>query len=81
MNPLEGSLDAIGLMRGDMAPLKRFLFGTAVAYGVVIAIQPQSMFIQGQARPWSLTSPEAEATNTPHWLIPVTVGAALALFI
>jgi hypothetical protein len=78
--PLEQAFDALGLMRGANAPIKRALVCAAVGGLAVTYLQPSSMFTGGVPRPWSVITKNPTAsvilpTPTP-WFF---VLAALAL--
>lgn len=79
IDTIEKSLAPLGLMDGNTAIPKRFLFGGILGGVVVALVKPDSMFENGVARPWSfLSGPNAgngpKPTSTP-WLIGPAVGA------
>lgn len=76
LDTVENAYDSIGLMRGEQAPMKRFLFTGGVLYTLVWLAQPRSMFDEaGNARAWSVISPEdPNATTFPHYLVPLIGG-------
>lgn len=80
----ERALDGLGLMTGDMAIPKRFLFGALLGAFLVTYIKPTSMFEAGKAKPWSLmVGPDAaaDATPVPWFMVPIATGAALSMLI
>jgi len=73
--PLEGGFDSIGLMRGPMAPLKRFVAVGVVAAFAVYYLQPASMFQSGTPRPWSVITSgqvgQLKPTRSPWFAVPL----------
>lgn len=58
-------------------PWQRFAAAFLVVSGVEWAVQPLSMFNNGQPRPFSMmSSDDPNATNVPWWL-PGVVGGAI----
>ena len=67
--PIEDALDAVGLMQGAAAPLKRTAVGLALGGIVVFGLKPSLFFNpDGSLRPWSMTSNDANATPVPWWV-------------
>lgn len=67
--PVEDALDAVGLMQGAAAPLKRTAVGLALGAGVVFGLKPSLFFNQdGSLRPWSMMSDDPSATPVPWWV-------------
>lgn len=80
----ERALDGIGLMTGEAAIPKRFLFGALIGGFLVTYIKPSSMFEAGRPRPWSLMVSKdeaADATPVPWYFVPVGTGLALSMLI
>jgi hypothetical protein len=80
----ERALDGLGLMTGDMAIPKRFLFGSVLGAFIFTYLKPSLMFEASKPKPWSLmVSPDnaADATPVPWWLASAGVGVLLATFI
>lgn len=80
----ERALDGLGLMTGDNAIPKRFLFGALIGAFLVTYIKPSSMFEAGKPKPWSLmVGPDnaGDATPVPWFLVPIATGIALSTFI
>lgn len=83
---VENVLDSMGMMRGDLAPAKRALFGAGVGYLVVETFRPSIMYYDdGTARPWSFSTAGSTADNhtgqqhsTP---IPWWTGPAVGAFV
>ena len=79
---IESGCDNLGLMRGETAPLKRFLFGAVGTTGLLWLAKPEAMFgPDGEPRPWSLISDDPSATNLPVYVPPVITGFVLSTFI
>lgn len=75
---IEKIYDSIGLMSGDSAPAKRFLFGNLVGSGIVMMIKPSFAYTKnGTARPWALTNPQAQTKTALPWWMP---GVAFGFF-
>lgn len=81
MNIVEQGLDSIGLMRGPNAPALRAALGGLVGGYVVQTVQPQSMYINGQPRPWALWSSDPNATILPWFALPVFGAFVLGVLI
>lgn len=72
MEQIEDALDSVGLMQGDLAPLKRTLVGGAIGYFVVTTMQPTWAYTKdGKPKEWAITStsevPDA-TTMVPWWM-------------
>lgn len=80
---LEMIFDGLGLMRGDWAILKRFLFGAGIGTIIVMWVQPHFAFARGQFRPWKVLGDKEDvpATWMPWWAISIIGGLIPALFI
>lgn len=65
-------------------PARRFAAGTLVTGGLLIALEPQIMFQDGQPKQWSMLVGEEDTdigvTLVPWWMAAVGVGATLGLF-
>lgn len=70
INYIENGFDYIGLMRGPYAPVKRATFCALIATGVVCYLQPQSMFIGGNPRPWDMITKNPKDSNIPPTVVP-----------
>lgn len=71
MEAIEDGLNHLGLMQGDLAPLKRGLVGGAAGALVVYGFKPAFMFNpDGSARPFALGHPDKSGNPTwfPYWL-------------
>lgn len=80
----ERALDGLGLMTGDMAIPKRFLFGALLGAFLVTYIKPSSMFEGGKPKPWSMmvgADNAADATPVPWFMVPIATGVMLSTFI
>lgn len=73
---IESGYDAIGLMSGEGAPAKRFVFGNIVGSGLMYLVKPAVAYnADGTPRPWALTSPgAANKTAMPWWMPGVAFG-------
>lgn len=73
---VEGIYDSVGLMHGENAPAKRFVFGNIVGSGIMYAMKPAISFgPDGSPRPWALTSPNsANKTAMPWWMPGLAFG-------
>lgn len=80
---IEMLFDALGLMRGTFAPMKRFVFGGGIALIIMMAYQPKYAFSRGQIRPhvWMAGDSPVPSTWIPFWVPPLLTGLFLALFI
>ncbi len=76
LSPIEGALDAVGLMRGPTAPLMRAVVGAGIGAGISYGLRPEISFrADGSPRPWVVTDSGApDATLIPHWM-PSFAGA------
>lgn len=82
LDPVENALDAVGLMQGPFAPVKRTVVGGAIGAGIVFGLQPALAFNEdGSLRPWSLTSSEPDATPVPWWLMVAFPAFVLGILI
>jgi hypothetical protein len=80
----ERALDGLGLMTGDMAIPKRFLFGALLGAFLVTYIKPSIMFEGGKPKPWSMmvgADNAADATPVPWFMVPIATGVMLSTFI
>lgn len=76
LDPAEEFFDAIGMMQGETAPLKRAAVGAALGYAVAYTMKPGFAFdpVTGKPRPWKVTakgSDQDEATWFPAWAFSV----------
>lgn len=85
IDSIEAFLDKFGLMRGEYAIAKRFLFGGLLGAFVISYIKPSSMFQDGIPRPWSMLVSEEDSEIAPTsfpWFFGAILGSAfLGLFI
>lgn len=82
LDPIEGILDSVGLMEGELAPIKRFVVGGAIGAGIVFGAKPSLAFTaDGQLRPWSVLSDDANATPVPWWFMVGLPAVVLGVFI
>lgn len=80
MDFIENGFDAIGLLRGSNAPVKRAALGALVGSCIVTLARPKAMFVNGVPRPWSLITKNPEKSNIEPTPVPwFFVPAALAL--
>lgn len=77
LNPIESVLDSVGLMEGQLAPLKRATVGAVIGAGLVFVIKPKLAFTtDGNLRPWAAVSDDPTATTIPWWAmvaVPVVI--------
>lgn len=76
LDPAEEFFDAIGMMQGETAPLKRAAVGAAVGYAIAYTMKPGFAFdpTTGKPRPWKVTASGADqdkATWFPAWAFSV----------
>ncbi len=79
LEPLENIFDALGMMQGDLDPLKRAAVGGAIGYGLAYGLKPNFAFDGNTPRPWKVTASadeQKDATWFPAWAI-----AALPAFV
>jgi len=83
IQPLENALDGLGLMRGETAPMKRFIVGTVGTLGALWVAKPDIMFVSstGEMRPWSAVSDSQDATSIPVYIPALTAGFIMSTFI
>jgi hypothetical protein len=83
LSEIEDALDGLGLMRGDLAPVKRFVVGAGVIYVVMEAFRPSLTHGRGgNHRPWVYTQGwSEEASYVPWWGFPLAGGILLSVFI
>lgn len=75
---IESVYDTFGLMSGDGAEAKRFIFGNLVGSGIVFAAKPSFAFTaSGEPRPWALLNPQAPTKTALPWWMP---GLAFGFF-
>ena len=80
---IEMFFDALGLMRGTFAPMKRFVFGGGLALIIMMAYKPSYAFSRGAIRPhvWTAGDSPVPSTWIPLWVPPLITGLAFALLI
>jgi hypothetical protein len=74
LDPIENAFDSMGMMQGEMAPLKRAAFGAAVGYVLSYGIKPGFAFDKTTKKPkeWYFTAAEADKKNStyvPAWAV------------
>lgn len=75
---VESLYASFGLMSGDGAEAKRFVFGNLVGSGIVFALKPSFAFASnGEPRPWSLLNPQSPSKTALPWWMP---GLAFGFF-
>lgn len=81
---IERFLDSLGLMTGELAVVKRMVFGAGVGTGLVWLIKPAIMFDRntGVARPWTYFQAKDENQNNNKldptmfpWFVAPIIGA------
>lgn len=78
-NTLVNPLNAVGLYD---RPLLRGAIATALVGGALYLKKPESQFVNGVARDWSVLNPQDDyATPFPWWFVAGTVGVMVTLFI
>lgn len=90
MDFLEETFDRLGLMTGDLAPMKRFAVGAALGGAVAYGLKPSIAYDEekGEWRPFGFKSSSAPAkpgdvdpTLMPAWLITVLPGVVFSVLI
>jgi len=83
LGDIEGALDGLGLMRGDFAPIKRFVFGAGVVFVIMEAFRPSLTHTAGgQHRPWAYSQGVSEQSSLiPWWGFPLAGGIVMGVFI
>lgn len=77
MNAAESFFDAIGLMRGDFAPVGRAVVGFGIGSAVIWAVRPSFAFSSdGHALPWG-----KGGTSLPWYTLPAALGIFCGLFV
>lgn len=77
----EDIFDTLGLMRGEGAPLKRFIFGFLLT-GVVLAyIEPNLTHHNGMPRGWKVIDKDASSTYFPWYVLAASAGIIVSVFI
>lgn len=83
--PLEDALDAVGLMQGDAAPLKRAAVGAAIGAGIAYGLKPAFAFdATGNPKPFYFAATDAEKANStffPDWAIVALPAFVLGVLI
>lgn len=81
LEPIEGVFDSVGMMQGDMAPVKRAAVGAAIGYAFAYGVQPKFAFMPDPTNPkkkipkkftFGATKEEVdnkETTYFPAWAI------------
>lgn len=81
---LESFFDSLGLMTGELAIIKRMVFGAGVATGIAWLVKPAIMFDKntGVARPWTYFQSKDENQNNNKleptsfpWFVAPIIGA------
>ena len=83
ISPFESAFDAVGMMRGSTAPLKRSIVGMAVGAGATYALKPAVSFLpSGAPRPWVALKPnDPNATMVPWWMPGIATGFVFGVLI
>jgi hypothetical protein len=86
IDPIEDVLDKVGLMQGEMAPLKRAVVGGAIGYGVISMWKPSWAYDPDDhhAYPWTVTHRSMERSQTtmmPYWLASLIPAVILGVLI
>lgn len=77
MNAPEHFFDALGLMRGEYAPVGRAALSFGIASAVVWAIRPSLMFnADGSPKPYG-----SKGTSFPWYIIPTAAAVVGGVFI
>lgn len=73
LEPIENAFDAVGMMQGETAPLKRAAVGAGLGYFVGYYLQPNIAWNNGVERTWTPLAKDdiekADSTWLPAWLI------------
>lgn len=82
----EKFFDSLGMMTGEYAIPKRFLFGVIAGGSILFLAQPSFMFTEdGSMKPWNLitkgTEEEKKSTWIPFWMGALAIGVLPATFI
>jgi len=80
-NIVEKFFDAIGLMRGPMAPYLRVVFGFVVVTALEWYFKPSYAFAGKDPRPWRGASGATNATWASWWAVAAAVGLSFGLFV
>lgn len=51
LDPIEGVFDSMGMMQGDLAPVKRAAVGAAIGYAIAYGLKPKSAFMTDPTDP------------------------------
>lgn len=85
VEPIEDGLDKIGLMQGELAPLKRTVLGGVGGYLVVSTWKPTWAYDDnGNAYPWRVTHRDLDPKQTtmmPYWLASLIPAFVLGVLI
>ncbi len=86
LDPLENALDSVGLMQGEMAPLKRTALGAAIGFGVMGLWKPSWAYgSDHKPYPWSVTAPKDtpadKKTKVPYWMAALVPAVVLGVLI
>ena len=75
---IESAYDSIGLMSGDAAQARRFVFGMLVGSGLMYVLKPTVAYKGcGSPRPWALLAPQDPSKTAVPWWMP---GVAFGFF-
>lgn len=73
LEPIENAFDAVGMMQGETAPLKRAAVGAGIGYFVGYYLQPSIAWNAGVERVWTPlakdTAEYEDSTWLPAWMI------------
>lgn len=86
MEYIENAFDAIGLLRGSNAAVKRAALGALVGTAGITLARPSAMFVNGVPRPWSLITKNPEKSNiaptpVPWFFVPAALAFAAGVMI
>lgn len=82
IEPIEKVFDSVGMMQGDMAPLKRAATGAAIGAAIVYGLQPDFLYdkVNKKYKVFAGTATKdeaADATWFPWWAV---IGIPAAVF-
>ena len=81
LDPAEEFFDAIGMMQGDSAPLKRAALGAVLGYGLAYAFKPKFAFDdQGKPKQWKVTASGPDQDNATWFPVGLIVGLPAFVF-
>ena len=85
LEPIENLFDAMGMMQGEAAPLKRAAAGVALGYAIAYGIKPSFAFTaDGKEKVFAGTSSakdDPDATWFPAWAVVVVPAVIFSVLI